>query len=379
MNYETEKWIELLERIEKGTATDEDLRKYSTWCDSFQQNRSEDAPVVLSGKQKENLFLEISKRTQRKPNQIFFSWKSASAIAGVLICFCAAIYWAYIQRDPENINRTEKELPRKATIIESGTRLVLENGDQIELGKEKNGFIGMNAIGTISKNGDNSLLYNVGTNKAVSALVYNKLITSRGHQYQVTLADGSKVWLNASSTLRFPVSFTGQKERRVFLEGEAYFEVAKSASVPFFVVTDNQEIKVLGTHFNVKSDRGSNGSATTLLEGAVRVNNAINLAPGEQLKVTQSGMRKSKVDVTEAIAWKNGYFLFDGIPFSDVMAELERWYDFDVEFKGSVPLDKIDATISRKKSLVQVLQLLEMTGSVKFSRSGNKVLVQETK
>jgi len=379
MNYETEKWIELLERIEKGTASDEDLRKYSTWCDSFQQNRNEDVPISLSGKQKADLFLGISKRIQGKRNQIFFSWKSASAIAGVLICLCTAIYWAYIQRDPKNINRTESQLTGQSASVVSGTRLVLDNGDQIELGKEKNGFIGKSGIGTISKNGDSSLLYNAGANKPVSALTYNKLITSRGHQYQVTLADGSKVWLNASSTLRFPVSFAGQKERRVFLEGEAYFEVAKNASVPFFVVTDNQEIKVLGTHFNVKSDKGSNGSATTLLEGAVRVNNLINLTPGEQLKVTKSGMHKSKVDVTEAIAWKNGYFLFDGIPFSDVMAELERWYDFDVEFKGSVPLDRIDAIISRKKSLAQVLELLEMTGSVKFSRSGNKVLVEETK
>ncbi|MDR2275959.1 MAG: FecR domain-containing protein [Sphingobacterium sp.] len=379
MNDKKENWIALLERIENGTANDDDIQKYSNWCDSFQHKRDGETPVTLSKKQKEDLFFTISERTNNTPGRRIFPWKLISSVTAGVICFCMVGYWFYTNKKLNDKQLKESKIVSKENANVQGTLLVLDNGEQIELGKEKNGIISGTQDGNISKNSDSSLLYNARTDISKTTLVYNKLITSKGHQYQITLADGSKVWLNASSNLRFPVNFTGQNERRVFLDGEAYFEVAKNAKVPFYVQTVDQEIKVLGTHFNVKSDKGTSETATTLLEGAVRVNNAINLMPGEQLKITKSGMHKAKVDVMDAIAWKNGYFLFNGTALPEIMEELERWYDFEVEYNEAMPLVKIDANISRKKSLGQVLELLEMTGEVKFSRKGNKVVVGKIK
>jgi ferric-dicitrate binding protein FerR (iron transport regulator) len=369
--------LDILKRIDAGVASEEDLRRYSHWCDAQQECRQSNPQDVLDTIQKDRLLETIVGRAFEKKNSVI-NIRTAIAIAAALLCIVAAGLWFYQWNS--TISTNDRIIAKvKIPSVQEGAVLIMDNGDQIELEKQGQGLIGEETNSKISKSNDSSLVYSNAVSAASKSPVFNTLMTARGHQYQLTLADGTKVWLNAASSLRFPVNFTGQKQRRVMLEGEAYFEVAKNAAVPFVVVTEKQEIKVLGTHFNVKSDQNASSSATTLLEGSVMVNNAVKLVPGEQLVSSNSGLSKRKVNVEDVIAWKNGFFNFEGKQIPEIMDELARWYDVEVRYAGAVPKDKVDATISRKKRVDEVLDLLEMTGLAKFAKNGNTITVTQTK
>ncbi len=204
----------------------------------------------------------------------------------------------------------------------------------------------------------------------------NVLTTPKGGQYQIILSDGTKVWLNAASTLKYPSQFSGDK-REVFLEGEAYFEVAKSGktpkaeesqevTAPFMVKTRNQQTLVLGTEFNISAYASDNRIKTTLVNGAVRVEAAaganMTLAPREQAVWENDRLTKHKAHVENEIAWKNGLFSFDDKPFGEVMTELARWYNLQVKYEGPVPPDRFFGIAFRKEKLSLVLSLLESAG-----------------
>ncbi|WP_343559043.1 FecR domain-containing protein [Sphingobacterium sp.] len=378
MEEKTKAWLLILKRIEEGTASAEDLQQYNRWCDSMQAEQAMEHPVHMDPVLKDRMLEDITQKTFPRKRAVLRRIPVLASVAASLFCVVATALWFY-QKDNLNPKTTELVGQVNPPAISDGAVLILDNGEQINLEKQGNGQIDLNANSKVSKNSDSSLVYNANGNANSSSPLFNTLMTARGHQYQLTLADGTKVWLNASSSLRFPVSFSGQKERRVLLEGEGYFEVAKNPALPFIVVTDKQEIKVLGTHFNVKSDKGAASSATTLLEGSVLVNNAIKLLPGEQLLASSTGVSKRKVNVEDAIAWKNGYFNFDGRQITEIMDELSRWYDLDIRYKGSIPKDKVDATISRRKSVDEVFELLELTGLATFSRNGRTITVTQTK
>jgi len=209
--------------------------------------------------------------------------------------------------------------------------LTLADNTTINLDDAKNGVLGQQGNTQLVKNKDGQLAYHT---TATSPLAYNLLTTPRGGQYQLLLPDGSKVWLNASSSLRYPTSFSG-KERVVELQGEAYFEIAHNASMPFKVSVLSQkgqapaEIEVLGTHFNVKAYADEPAVRATLLEGSVRVHKggaAFPLQPGQQASWTSATEIKiAAADVEEAVAWKNGLFKFNGATVEDVMRQLSRW------------------------------------------------------
>jgi ferric-dicitrate binding protein FerR (iron transport regulator) len=196
----------------------------------------------------------------------------------------------------------------------------------------------------------------------------------------VELPDGTKVWLNSSSSLTYPVSFTG-KERRVELTGEAYFEVAKNASSPFFVKTSGQTVKVLGTHFNINSYEDERSVKTTLLEGSVVIiNNAgkqtANLKPGQQsVNKAASFDIIDNADIDEAIAWKNGKFLFRNTDLQTVMRQLSRWYDVDVEYQGAIAMRHYRGKISRNVPVSQVFEILKTSG-INFIINGRTIIVK---
>jgi len=367
----------ILKRIDAGIASEEDLRRYNQWCEAQQEHSRSNPQEVLDPLRKNRLLETIVGKTFEKKDPMI-RIRTTVTIAASLLCIIAAGLWLY-QRN--NTIRANNPIIAqvKTPSIQEGTVLIMDNGDQIDLEKQEQGLIGEETNSKISKNNDSSLVYSNAVSTASKSPVFNTLITARGHQYQLTLADGTKVWLNAASSLRFPVNFAGQKQRKVILEGEAYFEVAKNPSVPFVVVTDKQEIKVLGTHFNVKSDQNASSSATTLLEGSVIVNNTVKLVPGEQLLANSSGLSKRKVNVEDVIAWKNGFFNFEGKQISEIMDELGRWYDVESRYVGTIPKDKVDATISRKKRVEEVLDLLEMTGLATFTKHGNTITVTQPK
>jgi ferric-dicitrate binding protein FerR (iron transport regulator) len=193
------------------------------------------------------------------------------------------------------------------------------------------------------------------------------------------LSDGTAVWLNAASKLTFPVTFKG-KERRVKLSGEAYFEVAHNKNSPFLVETNNQTVKVLGTHFNINAYNDENYTKTTLIEGSVKVQSATNLKPatllpGEQATLGNNTLVKNTVDTKEVLAWKNKMFRIYDQDLYSIMKQIGRWYNVDVEYRGNLSDLRFGLYISKKRNIEQVLELMEVTKTVKFKIEGRKVIV----
>lgn len=203
----------------------------------------------------------------------------------------------------------------------------------------------------------------------------NTLSTGRGETYQVQLPDGSKVWLNAMTSLKYPANFSTSKERRVRLDGEAYFEVSKDKQHPFIVSSDNQEVKVLGTHFNISGYPDEASVKTTLLEGAVLVNNR-ELKPGQQASLKEKIITITNTDVEEAVAWKAGMFMFTDLNLGELMKMVSRWYDVDVVYTSKEVINQqFSGSVSRFQKVSQLIQVLERTNLVKFKIEGRKITI----
>lgn len=309
------------------------------------------------------------------------NWISRVAVAAALIGVCCGIGYLVIYKRPEAketalvIKENEKE------ILPGGNKAILTLGDgsSIVLDSTANGSITTQANTTIIKLNNGELAYK--PTGRTSAIVYNTITTPRGGQYQLMLADGSKVWLNAASSLRFPANFTG-KERKVELIGEGYFEVAKNNAMPFKVsVAGKSEVEVLGTHFNINSYSDEASINTTLLEGKIRVTGAEAqnpkfILPGQQAQLNGSGRItvKDDADIDAVMAWKNGKFNFDNADLVAVMRQLARWYDVEVEYLGNVPELSFGGGMDKGLTLSQVLKLLKKS-EVNFKVQGRKIIV----
>ena len=281
-----------------------------------------------------------------------------------------------------------KDLPpggNKATLL-------LGDGSTVNLGAAQNGVIRQVAGARIDKQ-DGKLVYYAATNAGTAGAAktggagamkaaapeMNTIQTPRGGQYQVVLPDGTRVWLNAASSLTYPTVFTGP-DRRVQLNGEAYFEVARKKDQPFLVAAGNMQVNVLGTHFNLMAYDDENAIKTTLLEGAVKVTKgdaSYMLQPGQQASLDRSSgaFRILAVNVDEVVAWKNGVFELGGETIEPVMREMARWYDVDVEYQGKTN-EHFRGTIPRSSNASEVFRMLELTGAVHFTIEGKKVIVR---
>lgn len=207
------------------------------------------------------------------------------------------------------------------------------------------------------------------------------LHTPRGGQYQVTLSDGTKVWLNADSKITYPRQFA-HNERLIQLHGEAYFEVAKEKNRPFIVMTDREKVEVLGTHFNVNSYTEEVHSMVSLIEGKVKVSLANQqfeiLNPGEQTKISRSTIQKEKIDISESLAWKNGEFMFNKEPLSSVMRKLARWYDIDITVDPALKDLLIWGSVSRYNNFNEVLEIIKMTDDkIQINTEGRRVTLMK--
>lgn len=254
--------------------------------------------------------------------------------------------------------------------------LTLADGSTIVLDEAENGTLAQQGNSRVIKL-DGRLYYDP-INKTSKEILYNTISTPNGGQYQLELPDGSLVWLNATSSIRFPTSFV-QKERRVEITGEAYFEVAKNRDKPFIVTVNNAEVQVLGTHFNINAYLNEDDVKTTLLEGSVKFVNHANadiLKPGQQSQLTKNGSVKvvSDVDVDKVVAWKNGLFDFDNAGIETIMRQLSRWYNVDIEYKGKTE-DLFIAEMRRNIKLSDALKALQLTGKVRFEIEGKKIIV----
>jgi ferric-dicitrate binding protein FerR (iron transport regulator) len=211
-------------------------------------------------------------------------------------------------------------------------------------------------------------------------VAYNTITTPKGGQYQLVLADGSRIWLNAATSLRFPVAFPG-KERRVELAGEGYFEVAHHADQPFDVVIAGMEVQVLGTHFNINSYADEESVKTTLLEGSVlvkakNIKKEAVIMPGQQSILSANELTVDKnADVDEAVAWKNGLFQFSGADISTIMRQIGRWYNVEASFAGDARSIQISGKVSRNLNLSQIIEVLEQSG-IEVKRNGDRLVAR---
>lgn len=306
-----------------------------------------------------------------------FSLRFVYGAAAVLLAVAFAFLF-YPKSESHTIAAVKKH--NTQSIILPGSNkavLTLSDGSHIDLDDSKQGLICKQGDVNVGKSSTGKLIYQAGR-KSEKAVIYNTITTPRGGQYQVVLSDGTKVWLNAASALTFPATFSG-KERRVELIGEAYFEVAKNKRMPFKVNLNRMSIEVLGTHFNVNAYPDEEEVKTTLLEGAVKLScgQAVSLLkPGQQgVFANKNRFAINEANVQEAVAWKNGYFIFDNNTIQDIMRKISRWYDVDVDYSGKIDEGEFGGTISRFKSVSGVLKSLELTGTVHFKMQGRRITV----
>jgi transmembrane sensor len=257
--------------------------------------------------------------------------------------------------------------------------LTLGDGRRVSLDDAADGNVIQQEGTVITKTKDGQLVYHADPKKnGDNSSVPNTIETPQGGQWQVNLPDGTKVWLNSASKLTYPSTFSGLKIRSVVLSGEAYFEVAHDKSKPFIIAAGKQVAEVLGTHFNINSYEDEPVTKTTLLEGSIKV--TVNskfevLKPGQEAAVSDK-IKITHVDTDNAVAWKNGDFNFGQHDFRTTMRQLARWYNVDIVYDDSAPEDvKLHGWISRSKSVVSVLKVMELTGEVHFKVMGRRVVV----
>lgn len=260
----------------------------------------------------------------------------------------------------------------KATLtLADGKTIILNDADNAALLKQS----GLNIV----KAANGQLVYQATANQN-SAAVINILTTPLGGQYQLVLPDGSKVWLNSASSLKFPSNFNNLKNREVTLKGEAYFEITKDKKHPFIVQSDRQVVEVLGTHFNVSNYDSERSAKTTLIEGQVKVARLGSgsyqlLRPGQRSKISGESVLLENVDVEVDIAWKNGYFKFTDHTIEEIMGQISRWYDVEVSYEGKANNERYSGRISRHKNISQVLKMIESAQSVHFKVEGRRIVV----
>lgn len=314
------------------------------------------------------------------------NWKRIAA-AAVIILLGTSAFSLFFNKKQKEIAKTDQLNPYKDDVAPGGNKAVLQlaDGSTIILDRAANGTLTQQGNTKILKQ-DGQLAYNLlndpSTSLRTNEVLYNTITTPRGGQYQLILSDGSKVWLNAASSLRFPATFIGN-ERKVELTGEAYFEVAKNAAQPFRVELNNgMKVEALGTHFNVMGYDDEDMVKTTLVEGKVKISqgtNIIMLSPNQQAKLTKADnafLADKNADVNKAIAWKNGLFDFDDDNITDIMRQLSRWYDVDIYYSEPVTEQHYTGSIRREVNISQVLHMLELAGGVEFTITGKKIVVK---
>lgn len=267
--------------------------------------------------------------------------------------------------------------------------LTLSDGTKVVLNEQINGEIAKQGGVSIQKTADGQLIYMVKDNEKSKA-ASNTISTPKGGQYQVNLPDGTRVWLNAMSSLTFPTSFTG-KGRFVRLKGEGYFEVTrqvvhegKDKKLPFTVLTDHEMVQVTGTRFNVSSYADEESTKTTLLEGSVNVGSQeqspepvkmVTLKANEQAEFKNGGLKVRQVNADEVVAWKNGKFKFSNENIESLMKKVARWYDVEVVYKGKISKEGFGGQVSRSRNISEILEVLQLTRLVHFEIEGRRVIV----
>ncbi|WDF77130.1 DUF4974 domain-containing protein [Mucilaginibacter sp. KACC 22773] len=309
-------------------------------------------------------------------------WPRLAAAASILLFLSAGAYLLFrgdIPKPQISENTIHDIVPGVNKPV-----LTLANGKTIILDNNQNGLLARQGASVVNRSVNGAVVYQQAAEPEYpqAEKSYNAVTVPRGAEYQVViLPDGTKVWMNAASSLRYPTAFSGD-ERKVELAGEAYFEVVHNPAKPFRVVSAKQIVEVLGTHFNINTYDDEPDVKTTLLEGKVKVtamaNNAVRyLLPGQQTALNGDGFKVGAADMEKAVAWKNGQFMFQDDNIQYIMRIISRWYDVDVEYKGQVPNDSFGGGVSRFKNISELLNILQLTGKVHFQIEGRKIIVSK--
>ncbi len=375
-----QKQIDILtQKIADKTISDAELKQYYDWLASDDQQPLEISGAANRDELQNRIFSNIAEKSgfTSVETKTVKLWPRIVAAAAVAVVIFGAGLWYF---GDKGIDTKQQVIAEQ--IIPGGNKaiLTLANGEKISLTDAVNGQLATQSGMRITKTADGQLVYEVAKDgsSATGTPQYNTIEVPVGGQWQAVLSDGSRVWLNALSSITFPTSFTG-KERKVEIKGEAYLEIAHNKSKPFKVSSLGQTIEVLGTHFNVMAYPEDKVIKTTLLEGSVKIardGRTALLKPGEQAQATNGNIKVTdEVDMEDVVAWKNGYFKFDE-NLESIMSKVARWYDVEVvyNYKPDANL-QFAGKVSRAKNISALLKIIEFNGDVHFKIEGRRVIV----
>ena len=378
-------YLNLCEKYLKGLCSPEEenmLHAYQKENGLFDLNLSGDEVQRLRETLSSRLTQSMQAQHGKKFNVVWLNWKIIAPIAAVLL---VTVYLAVHQFSSDKqkpvLTAKVKPLNEVKDIIAGSANavLTLSTGESIKLYGSKNGLINTGNSSSISKSGNGLVVSALGKDSPANNELLNKITIPRGGKYNITLPDGTRVWLNSSSSLSFPNTFEGP-DRKVMLTGEAYFEVASNKQKPFKVnVAGKQEVEVLGTHFNISAFEEDQNITTTLLEGAVKVNTSkfqTLIKPGEMaVNNLKTKPRIVQADLDEVMAWKNDMFIFNNENITSIMKKISRWYDVDVTYEGDMTTLNFEGNYSRSKGLKSLLKNISLTDKVRFVMAERRITV----
>lgn len=386
---DSERLLDLLNKHKDNRLSEAEQLELNDWYESLDSGKT----LAMSNPALADEMLEQFRETRLKSLKPqasvrrMWGWQRIAAAAILLIVLAGGVFYVLNRnnRHSPELTASDPQEKRFKNDVDPGKHramLTLANGQTVILDS---------AAGTITDqagakvlNQEGILNYELSGTEPAAYIAYNTLTTAKGEIYHVRLSDGTRVWLNSGSSLRYPVVFA-RNERVVEITGEAYFEVNpmnvspadSRMPVPFIVKKGNMQVQVLGTHFNVNTYEDEKDIKVTLLEGAVKVSNkeqAITIRPGQQALVNSSTIQLSNPDLQQVIAWKNGVFNFTNVDIQEIMRQAARWYDIEVVYQGNPSGEKFRGKISRDARLSELLEVLELT-DVRFIIDGKKITV----
>mgnify|MGYP006375904847 FL=1 len=404
----------LLDSYIAGSATQQEQQLVEQWLEENDQQNTE--WQLMNNKDKAAWLLQLYRDIDNSITPKDAGWQDDDTIdsslawykkfwlpvaAALIVSIGAGIYY-FLLPQQERATPVSVIAPQLQNDALPGTNkaiLMLDNGKTILLDDSEDGVLVKQGGTAVSKQGENLMYKGKGNNDKDAPVVFNTLTTPRGGQYKLVLADGSKVWLNASSSIRYPVSFTGN-ERKVEITGEVYFEISQlsvdglkgkaTKRIPFIVKVnmlgrEGAEVEVLGTHFNINAYDDEDAISTTLLEGSIKISpprpnekslEAVIITPGQQARLNKNGLLQlvKEVNIEETVAWKNGLFMMNGAAIPAVLRQLARWYDVDIVYGNGIPEGRITGDIPRDMNLSEVLKVMELSG-VHFKIDNKKIIV----
>lgn len=378
---EKEIFRQLIKRCQEGTATAEEHRLVDAYYNRLEEEGGARLAPATEEALRERMLHNINSAVQEEGQEIpvivtrsrqWWQYAAAAAVLGIMIA-AGGYYFTQrpvVHKDISSVTPHEGHIPgyNKAT-------LTLANGVVVPLDSTGHQVIQQGNVTVYQQKG----LLEYKEKGRGDVIAFNKLKTPRGAQYRLTLPDGTGVWLNAASELKYPTSFQ-DKERRVYLSGEGYFEIAANAQQPFVVSANGVDVNVLGTQFNIMAYTDEAFVKTTLLQGAVRVSKeqeTVILQPGQAaiLNNARKDIQVQQTNTAEDVAWKNGYFVFNNENLESIMKKIVRYYDVEVEYRTDISNKNFGGSVARFGSLTELLSTLELTGIVHFKIDGNKVIV----